>query len=119
MQRPTILLLMFLCACKGGDHNTGAPAAVSDYNACISLVREVFQIECDHMRHSGKMITGRSTYDFRAEAFQEILKNPDRKLLQHYETLYQQIADAEYHMTDAEKASYQKEVDALYAGGCP
>lgn len=119
MQRLSILVLILFFACNSSEPKTETAASLGYQDASISLVKEVFQIECDHMKNSGKNISGLNTYDFRAEAFQQILKNPDRKLLQHYEVLYQQIADAEFHMTTAEKTNYQKAVDALYAAGCP
>jgi uncharacterized protein YktB (UPF0637 family) len=119
MQQISILILILFFACNSSEPKTETANSLGNQDASISLVKEVFQIECDHMKNSGKNISGLTTYEFRAEAFQQILKNPDRKLLQHYEVLYQQIADAEYHMTGAEKASYQKEVDAIYAAGCP
>lgn len=119
MKSVFIVAIILFCHCGRSPEGATPASQASDQKAVIALVKEVFQIECDHMKSSGKNISGLSTYDFRAEAFQQILKNPDRKLLQHYEIIYQQIADAEFHMSDAEKYHYRKEVNAIYAAGCP
>lgn len=106
-------------ACSHGAKQDEAQTSPGGTDSCLQLVKQVFQIECDHMKPAGKSDSRLSTYDFRAEAFQLILNNPDRKLLMDYEIIYQKIADLEFRMTETEKGRYLKEVDALYALGCP
>jgi hypothetical protein len=87
----------------------------------MPLVTELHQIECEQVKKSGLNFTVNDTniYTFRGIAFDRIMtKDPNAKLIAHYEDLYQKLAAMEYFMDDEEKSEYRNDVKKEYLIPC-
>ncbi len=87
----------------------------SDY---YSLLKEIHKIECDHVNQAGIVITETSSYKFRSEAFQYIMKNPDRRVLAKYEDFCSKLASLIYTMDEKQKLQYESDLEAEYSNSC-
>lgn len=87
----------------------------------MPLVKELHQIECEQVKSSGINFTVNDTniYTFRGIAFDRIMtKDPNAKLIAHYEDLYQELAAMEYFMEENEKIEYRNDVKNEYLIPC-
>ena len=104
-----ILVLIVLISCeKNPDLNSGY----------VSLIEEIHKIECEHLNKAGINITDTTVYAFRSEAFQQILKNTDRKVLARYEDLCARVATIVDNMNETQKSVYEKDVQVEYSKKC-
>jgi len=119
MRKVIAVFAIIICSCNQKPSGIEASADNSWREKYFPLITEIHSIECEHLKRASASVTATNTYDIRAAAFQEIIKDPDRKMLAHYELICQQLADVEHQMTDNEKQQYQKTVDEIYSKGCP
>ncbi len=87
----------------------------------MPLVKELHQIECEQVKSSGMNFTVNDTniYTFRGIAFDRIMtKDPNARLIAHYEDLYQKLAAMEYFMEENEKVEYRNDVKTEYLIPC-
>jgi sulfur transfer complex TusBCD TusB component (DsrH family) len=106
---PTVFILVIFVSCKK------TPALQAEY---LSLIEEIHNIECEHLNKAGINITDTAVYAFRGEAFQQILKNTDRKVLAHYEDLCARVATIVDNMNEIQKYAYEKDVMLEYSKKC-
>lgn len=114
-----VFIVLALVACNQNKSGIITAENNSWKTKYLPLIAEVHDIECEHLKKARVDLQPGSTYDIQATAFQEIMKDPDRKMLARYEWLSQQLADIHHQMNDEEKQEYQKEVDLIYSKGCP
>lgn len=101
-------------------------AFITNYFGCennkrseyLPLIQEIYRIECEHIVKSGIDVNNTSFYAFRTIAFQEILKNPDRVLLQNYEDLNSKLASLMYTLDDEYKKEVENEMEKIYSKRC-
>ncbi len=106
-----VLLLCVIYSCK-------EPHTKANY---MPLVTELHQIECEQVKKAGLNFTVNDTniYTFRGIAFDRIMtKDPNAKLIAHYEDLYQKLAAMEYFMDEDEKSDYRNDVKKEYLIPC-
>src|SRR5512139_673984 len=83
----------------------------------LPLIKELHKIECEKLKTEGISFTINDTniYSFRSIAFDKILtKNPDARLIAHYEDLNQKLASIEYWLDENQKAVYQEDFKEVY-----
>lgn len=98
--------------------NCAQPHKQKDY---IPIIKEIHKIECNQLVKHKINFTVRDTsvYTFRSIAFDLMMtKQPDLKLIAHYEELCQKLAAMEYEMNDEEKEIYNKDYTAEYLKKC-
>jgi len=65
------------------------------------------------------IVSDTSIYTFRSIAFDLIMtKQPDAKLIAHYEDLCQKLAAMEFEMDDSEKLTYKNDHTSEYLKKC-
>jgi hypothetical protein len=111
----TVLLFLFSCNQK---HNYSETEEPSQKKEMLYIIDSLHQLECEYLKKGGITADTFSTYDFRAAAFQEILKETNRKILVDYEIKYQKLASLEFDLTKNQKAEYDKTVDEIYSQPC-
>jgi len=98
--------------------NCENPHSQLDY---MPMVTELHKLECNQLKKHGISFTVQDTtvYAFRSVAFDVIMtKNPEAKLIAHYEDLCQKLAAMEYEMDDSEKQTYRKDFNKEYLKSC-
>jgi len=109
-----ILILVSLIICNSCKE----PHTKKNY---MPLLTELHKIECDQLKKGGInfIISDTSIYTFRTIAFDRIMtKDPDAKLIAHYEDLNQKLAAMEYFMDESEKLEYRKDLKIEYLIPC-
>lgn len=106
---PALLILVIIISC---EKNTSLQ---SEY---FSLIEEIHNIECEHLNKAAVNISDTTVYAFRSEAFQQILKNTDRKVLAHYEDLCARVATVVDNMNEEQKLAYEKDIQLEYSKKC-
>jgi hypothetical protein len=82
------------------------------------LVRELHELECEHLRKQNQIVEDTGVYAYRAAAFHAVLKDTDRNALVRYEELHQALARIEYGMSGKEHIQYCDFLNKVYAEGC-
>jgi len=84
----------------------------------LNLLSEIHKIECEHMNKAGIQYIDTSYYKFRGEAFQQLLKNPVRKILAQHEDLCAKLAVLVDNFDEAQKNKYENDVQIEYQKKC-
>jgi hypothetical protein len=123
----SMLLLAISCSMHGKIEGTGSETYADSLTALSAdsmkaeysrMLRELHDVECQHLKIYGIGAQDTGYYAFRAAAFQAVLKNPDRMALGRYEGLYQSLAQLEVLMSEDEKNDYESLKIQIYAAGC-
>ena len=117
-QSLAVLLIIVLGCSQSQEPQNERPRSPSN-KKYLALLNEVHAIECDHLKKAGITLPGADTYKIKSAAFQEILKDPDRKILVHYENIHMELAEIQHKMSANEQQQFQREADEIYSKGCP
>ena len=90
----------------------------TESNDYLSLLKEIHKIECEHLNKAGVIVADTSSYNFRSEAFQHIMKNPDRRVLANYEELCSKLAAILYTLDTNQKMEYETNLKIEYSKKC-
>lgn len=96
------------------DIETGQ-AEIPEYE---KLVRELHDLECEHIRKQNQIVEDTGVYAYRAAAFHAVLNDTDKYALVRYEELHQALARIEYGMSGKEHIQYCDFLNKVYAEGC-
>ena len=113
------LSAIFFIACNSSDLKNVNELHETSSHEARKIVEELHRIECSQLatRSGAQKFSG--VYEFRAEAFHQVLANPDRRLLAHYEWLFQRLAQIEFDISPEGKSRHNEMVEDIYRRGCP
>jgi hypothetical protein len=112
-------LSFFSCSRESSSKTVAETSTGNDLTPYIPLLEEVHNIECFHLKNAGIQYNNETdVYEFRALAFQQVIKAKDKRVLARYEDIYQKLADIEHMMNDDQKAKYLAETERVYKDKC-
>lgn len=122
------MLSMMMITCSCGEHDNHESATASGKNNSskadtfiakyLNVIRELHEFECDYMTRAGNQKKYSTTYEFRSDVFQEILRDVNRGNLAKYESINYRLADIEHRMSDEEKKIASEKMEIVYQKGC-
>jgi hypothetical protein len=123
----TILLLTFLSACNTSlnenDKSNVVQLAASEpqdlRTEYLAVMKQLHELECTYMMKSKTPPRNyNSSYEFRSDAFQEILKDLNRKNLVAYEDVCFHLAELQHELSREELILFNEDMEKEYQQSC-
>lgn len=118
------MFIMFACSERSNSKSDTSSAktnsTVDELSAIeyLNVITELHDFECDYMTRAGNQKKYSTSYEFRSDVFQEILKDMNRANLSKYEAINYKLADIEHGMSDEQKINASAEMEKIYQKGC-
>lgn len=119
------LMLMTLSCGKQGKSESAISGSkinssrdVDPMKEYMAVINELHEFECSYMTKAGNQKKYTSSYDFRSDAFQEILRDINRANLTEYESINYLLADIGHRLSDKQKNIASEEMEKVYKKGC-
>jgi hypothetical protein len=117
---------LFLLSCGNADNkSSGNYAEKSDFGdndrylrEYLEVIKELHEFECGYVKKGINSNNYASSYDFRSDVFQEILKDLNRSKLSDYEDINYHMAEIEQHLSEEQKILASEEQERIYKNGC-
>ncbi len=112
----SILLIAF--SCNDAERSDSFQSDDKLIEQCLTTISQLYKFECNYLVKAGIKREYKSSYDLRADAFQEILKDLNRSKLMEYENINYRLADLEHQLTDEQKIIFEEEREKIYRSIC-
>lgn len=119
----SMLLITLSCGKQGSSESAISGSKINSSNVdpmkeYLAVINDLHEFECAYMIKAGNQKKYASSYEFRSDAFQEILRDINRANLTEYESINYRLADIEHSLNDTQKNIASKEIEKVYSNGC-